>query len=64
MATYSIPPNLGKVKVAMALGGKITVWNGKWGKHEFVIVCRNRKEAEEVARRINTKDHKGEITLD
>ena len=59
-----IPPNTGKVRVAMGLGGKFTVWNGKQGKHEFVIVCRNRKQAEEVARKINSRDHGGEVVLD
>src|SRR5438045_4106026 len=31
MPTYDIPQNVGKVRVAMALGGKYTVWNGKQG---------------------------------
>jgi hypothetical protein len=64
MAKISIPPNTGKVRVAMTLGHKYTVWNGKQGKNEFAIVCRTRKEAEEIARRINSKDHKGEIEVD
>ena len=37
MAKYTIPPNAGKVRVAVTLGNKITVWNGKQGKDEFVI---------------------------
>ena len=64
MAKYTIPPNTGKVRVAMTLGHKITVWNGKQGKDEFVIVCRNRKQAEEVARKINSRDHNGEVVVD
>jgi len=64
MAKYTIPPNTGKVRVAMALGHKITVWNGKQGKGEFVIVCRNRKQAEEIAEKINKKQHDGEIVVD
>jgi hypothetical protein len=64
MAKVSVPPNTGKVRVAMGLGGKFTVWNGKQGKHEFVIACRNRKQAEEIARRINTRDHNGEVVVD
>lgn len=63
MAKYTIPPNTGKVRVAVHLGGKITVWNGKQGKDEFVIVCRNRKQAEDLAGKINRKEHKGEIEL-
>jgi hypothetical protein len=58
-----IPKNLGKVRVAMGLGGKFTVWNGKQGPGEFVIICRNRKHAEEIARKINNKEHDGEIEL-
>jgi hypothetical protein len=61
---YTIPANIGKVRVAMGLGGKITVWNGKQGKHEFVIVCRTRKQANEVAEKINRKEHNGEIVVD
>ena len=64
MAKYTIPPNTGKVRVAMTLGHKITVWNGKQGRDEFVIVCRNRKQAEELADKINKKRHNGEIVVD
>ena len=64
MPTYKIPPNTGKVRVAMTLGHRYTVWNGKQGQHEFVIGCRNRKQAEEIAKKINAKDHDGEISVD
>jgi hypothetical protein len=64
VATYNVPPNTGKVRVAVTLGNKFTVWNGKQGKHEFVIVCRNRKQAEEIARKINNKEHDGQINVD
>ena len=64
MPKISVPPNTGKVRVAMGLGGKFTVWNGKQGKHEFVIVCRNRKQAEEVAKKINSREHSGEVVVD
>ncbi len=60
---YSIPPNIGKVRVMMALGGRYAVWNGKDGRAKFEIVCRKRKTAEEVAQKINTKDHNGEIEV-
>ena len=63
MATYDIPQNTGKVRVAMALGGKYTVWNGKQGKHEFAITCRNRKQAVEIATLINSKDRPAEIEV-
>ncbi len=45
----------------MALGGKFVVWNGKQGPGEFRIVCRDRKHANEVADRINRKQHEGFI---
>ncbi len=61
MARIEIPKNLGKVRVAMALGGKYAVWNGKQGPGEFRIVCRNRKEAEAIAGQINRKEHPGFI---
>jgi hypothetical protein len=64
MATVKIPKNVGKVKVAMTLGGKWTVWNGKQGPYEFVIVLVNRKQATEIARIINAKEHNGEIEFD
>jgi len=61
---YTIPPNTGKVRVAMGLGGTYKVWNGKQGKDEFVITCRTRKHATEIAEKINRKDHNGEIVVD
>ena len=63
MARYTIPQNIGKVRVAMAAGGKYTVWNGKQGKHEFSIVCRNRKQAEVLATLINSKNRPQEIEV-
>lgn len=63
MALYKIPPNVGKVRVAMALGNKFAVWNGKQGRGEFRILCKNRKQAEEVAQKINRREHSGEIEV-
>ena len=64
MPKYSIPPNTGKVRVAMGLGGTYKVWNGKQGKNEFAITCRTRKQATEIAEKINSKRHDGEIVVD
>jgi hypothetical protein len=64
MPRIKVPQNAGKVRVAMALGGKFTVWNGKQGQHEFAITCRNRKQAEELAKLINSKKHGGEVVVD
>ena len=63
MARYEIPSNVGKVRVAMALGGRFAVWNGKQGKHEFRILCRTRKQAEEIAVKINRKEHEGFVEV-
>ena len=58
-----VPANSGKVRVAMGLGGKYTVWNGKQGQHEFAIICRNRKQAMEIAAKINSRQHNGEVEV-
>ena len=63
MPKYTIPPNTGKVRVAMGVGGAFAVWNGKQGPNEFRILCRTRKKAEEVAKIINSKKHNGEIDV-
>ena len=51
MPRIEIPKDTGKVRVAMSLGGKFTVWNGKQGRGEFSILCRDRKQAEEICRK-------------
>ncbi len=63
MARYEIPQNAGKVRVAMGVGGTYAVWNGKQGKHEFKILVRSRRKAEEVAKYINSKKHDGTIEV-
>jgi hypothetical protein len=63
MPTYKVPQNIGKVRVAMSLGGKFTVWNGKQGQHEFAIVCRDRKQATDIAKLLNSKDRPAEIRV-
>ena len=60
MAKIEVPFNTGKVRVAMGLGGKFTVWNGKHGRNEFSLVCRNRKQAEEIATKINERKNSGD----
>ncbi len=48
----------------MAVGGKYAVWNGKDDrKHELLILCRDKKQATELARIINNKEHDGEIEI-
>ena len=64
MPRIKVPQNAGKVRVAMGLGGKFTVWNGKQGQHEFVIIVWNRKQANEIAKIINSRQHNGTIEFD
>ena len=63
MAQYSIPPNAGKVRVAMGVAGTYAVWNGKQGKNEFKILVRTRAQAEQIAALINSKEHGGSIEV-
>ena len=63
MPKYKVPPNTGKVRVAMSAGGAYAVWNGKQGKNEFRILVRTRKQAEELAKIINEKRHSGEVEV-
>lgn len=64
MARYEIPANVGKVRLAMGLAGTWAVWNGKQGgKHEFKILVRTRKQAEELIRIINNKEHDGSVEV-
>ena len=63
MPKYKVPPNTGKVRVAMGVGGAFAVWNGKQGKNEFRILVRTRKQAEELAKIINEKKHDGEVDV-
>ena len=61
MAIHKIPQNAGKVRVAVTMGNTWVVWNGKQGRYEFKIPCKDRKQAETIAKMINTGQHKGEI---
>ena len=63
MARYDIPPNSGKVRVAMGVAGTYAVWNGKQGKNEFKILVRTRQQAEQIAAIINGKQHEGWIEV-
>ena len=63
MARYPIPQNTGKVRVAVGHFFFFFLWNGKQGKHEFVIVCRDRKQANEIAEIINKKQHEGFVEV-
>ena len=64
MSRLTVPKNIGKVRVAMGVGGRYMVWNGKQGKYEFSITCRNRKEAEAIAAKLNQKNRPLEIEVE
>ena len=64
MPRYTIPPNIGKVRVAITLGNKYVVWNGKQGPNEFRITCRDRRQASEVAQKINALKKGGEVEVE
>ena len=64
MARYQIPPNAGKVRLAMGVAGTWAVWNGKQGgANEFKILVRTRKQAEELVQIINGKQHDGWVEV-
>jgi len=63
MARYNVPPNTGKVRVAMGVSGTFAVWNGKQGKNEFRILVRSKKQAEELVQLINSKKHPGYVDV-
>jgi len=63
MATYDIPKNAGKFTVVVARGGHFAVWNRKQGKAEIAIPVRTKKQAQEVADRLNRGQHNGKICV-
>ena len=63
MARYTVPPNSGKVRVAMGQAGTFAVWNGKQGKDEFRILIRMRKTADALATIINRREHFGVVDV-
>jgi hypothetical protein len=63
MARYTVPPNTGKVRVAMGQAGTFAVWNGKQGKDEFRILVRMQKTAEAIKQVINSRQHFGVIDV-
>lgn len=50
--------------MAITLGNKYVVWNGKQGKHEFKIAFKNRKEATAAAAKINQMKNGGVLEVD
>ena len=63
MARIQIPKNSGECQVIIASAGNYAVFNNKSGKNRIMIPCRDKAQADEIARRINTGDHDGEIWM-
>ena len=61
---HEVPPNIGKVRVAVTLGNKYVVWNGKQGPGEFKLLCRDKRQAAKVAEQVNKLRDGGTIEVD
>ena len=61
---HDVPPNIGKVRVAVTLGNKYVVWNGKQGPGEFKLLCRDKRQATKVAEQVNQLRDGGTIEVD
>jgi hypothetical protein len=61
---HEVPPNIGKVRVAVTLGNKYVVWNGKQGRGEFKIACRDKRQAAQLAQQINQLREGGTVEVD
>ena len=61
MPRIRVPKDLGECEIITARAGNYAVWNRKSGKNKFFVACRDIKQAEEVLRKINEKDHDGEL---
>ena len=63
MARIRIPKNAGKFQI-VAVGRGFAVANGKIGKSSTILIpCKTRKQAEELCKKLNEKNHDGEIWL-
>ena len=63
MATYQIPKNAGKFTVVVARGGHFAVWNRKQGRDAVSIPVRTKKQAEQIAAKLNRGEHDGKISV-
>jgi hypothetical protein len=61
---YEVAANIGKVRVAVTLGNKYCVWNGKQGPGEFRIACKDKRQATQLAQQINQLRGKGTVEVD
>ena len=62
MSRIQIPENAGsEFHILIARAGNYAVSNNKTGKNKVFIPCRDREQAEGLLRKLNEKDHDGEI---
>ena len=62
-AEVQIPPNTGKVRVAMAPGGTYASGTASMERTNSASLVRGRKQAEELAKLINERKHNGEVEV-
>jgi hypothetical protein len=60
MARIGIPKNAGVLRLVRTGSGGL-VWNDKTGPSRVRLACRDRKHAVELGKRLNAKQHDGEI---
>lgn len=63
MAKIQIPKNLGDCEIIIAKAGNYAIWNRKTGKNKLMIPCKSKEQAESLLKKIQEKDHNGEIWL-
>lgn len=63
MAKKTIPENAGQFRVSTAKAGNYIVLNDRTGRNQVIIPCRDREQAEELCRRLNSGEHNGEINV-
>jgi hypothetical protein len=61
MPRHRIPKNPGECEVITTKAGAYAVSNKKTGKNKVLIPCRDQEQAQDIARKIDAKDHDGEI---
>ncbi len=61
MARHLIPKNAGTFRIIIAYAGNYAVVNDKTGRNEVIIACRDKEQAESLCKKLNDKDHNGEV---
>jgi len=61
MPRIRIPKDIGECEIIIARAGNYAIWNRKSGKSKFMLPCKSLTHAEELLRKIQEKDHDGEL---